>query len=251
MARARRAQRSRGTVAIPVVGALVLLLIGTLIILGVRRQADVSGSLLPQVSSSLPTVSPSPTQSGTRKQTPTPRKKRADTQQQARAVAALRGCRAKARAAGEVLATAEEGMGSWQAHVQAQTDAKAGDISIAKMDRIFSRTQKAGEKDVDAYDEALQHYRSVDGSCRAVANAPNAIAKRLRACHERRRAQQSVLAAAKDGMGDWRRHLADMRRSQDGKIHNPQKKWLRTWRAAPKNIKAYEKAAEDFSAPRC
>ena len=249
MARARRAQRSRGTLAIPIVGALVLLLVGTLIILGVRRQADVSGSLLPQVSNSpTMTASPSPTPSSTS----TPQKKRVDTRQErAGAAAALRSCRAKTKAAGEVLATAEEGMGSWRAHVQAQTDAKAGDISVAKMNRTFSRTQKAGEKDVDAYDEAVQHYRGVNGSCRAVANAPEAIAKRLRTCHERRRAQQAVLTAAKDGMGDWRRHLADMRRSEHGKIHNPQKKWLRTWRAAPKNIKAYEKAAKDFSAPRC
>jgi hypothetical protein len=42
-----------------------------------------------------------------------------------------------------------------------------------------------------------------------------------------------------------------MRRSEKGKIHNPQQKWLATWRAAPKNIDAYEKALRAFDAPRC
>ena len=35
-----------------------------------------------------------------------------------------------------------------------------------------------------------------------------------------------MLAAAEDGMADWTKHLAEMRRSKKGKIHNPQKKWL-------------------------
>ena len=60
-----------------------------------------------------------------------------------------------------------------------------------------------------------------------------------------------MLAAADDGMEDWVKHLGDMRRSEQGKIHNPQQKWLETWRAAPKNIDAYDEKAEKFSAPDC
>ena len=50
-------------------------------------------------------------------------------------------------------------------------------------------------------------------------------------------------------MEDWIKHLGDMRRSEQGKIHNPQQKWLKTWRAAPKNIDAYDEAADKFSTP--
>jgi hypothetical protein len=52
-------------------------------------------------------------------------------------------------------------------------------------------------------------------------------------------------------MADWIRHLGEMRRSAQGKIHNAQQKWLETWRAAPKNINAYNDAADTFSADKC
>ena len=75
--------------------------------------------------------------------------------------------------------------------------------------------------------------------------------RQLARCAEREKAQDPVLVAADDGMKDWITHLGDMRRSEQGKIHNPQQKWLATWRAAPKNIDAYDKAVEKFSAPQC
>ena len=81
--------------------------------------------------------------------------------------------------------------------------------------------------------------------------APADVSKQMARCAKRARAQRPVLAAAADGMADWIKHLGDMRRSKQGKIHNPQKKWLKTWRAAPPHIKAYNKAARHFSAPKC
>ena len=150
-----------------------------------------------------------------------------------------------------MLSAAKTGMRHWSEHVQAQTDANSGEITIAEMEDIFHRTMKAGDEDEKRYDSAAKSFEKEDGSCRKVAGASAKIAKQLARCSERGQAQEPVLAAAEDGMGDWVKHLGEMRRSEQGKIHNPQQKWLETWRAAPKNIDAYDEKAEKFSAPDC
>ena len=155
------------------------------------------------------------------------------------------------QAGDKVMAVSREGMGHWAEHIQAQTDAKAGKITVEKMDAIFARTQKAGDEDEERYDKAVKAHADRDGSCKKVPGAPAALTKQMVQCGKRGQAQEPVLQAAKDGMGDWTRHLAVMRKSEKGKIHNPQKKWLQTWRAAPPHIKAYKKAAARFSAPKC
>jgi hypothetical protein len=169
----------------------------------------------------------------------------------AKAAAAVKGCRAKVQAADEVMAAGKDGMRHWAEHVQAQTDAFAGEITVGKMENIFERTMAAGDEDEKRYTAAVKAYHHRDGSCRAVAGASARIGRQLIRCADRGRAQRPVLAAADDGMADWTKHLAEMRRSQHGKVHNPQKKWLKTWRAAPPHINAYKKAADRFSAPRC
>ena len=60
-----------------------------------------------------------------------------------------------------------------------------------------------------------------------------------------------MLAAAADGMADWKSHLAAMQRNAEDHVRNAQGVWLRAWRAAPPHIKAYKKAAADFDAPKC
>ena len=60
-----------------------------------------------------------------------------------------------------------------------------------------------------------------------------------------------MLAAAADAMGDWKRHLADMQRSREVHVADAQQIWLKAYRAAPTNLNAYDKALEDFDAPRC
>jgi hypothetical protein len=246
--RALPARRRRG-VWILVVVPLVLLVAATFILLGLRRQAEVGTLPLPletaQSTTPAATVSPPKT---------TPRNSKAKTAKKAKAVkaaAALKGCRAKVRAADQVMAAGEDGMRHWAEHVQAQTDAFAGRIRVGKMEDIFDRTMKAGDEDEQRYNAAVKTYRHRDGSCRAVAGASAQVAKQLSRCTGRARAQRPVLVAAGDGMADWTKHLADMRRSKHGNVHNPQKKWLKTWRAAPPHINAYGKAADRFSAPRC
>jgi hypothetical protein len=248
MTQARRARglarRRRGAwllIAVP----LVLLVAGMLIFLGISRQPDLGRlPISPSSAASASTTAGSPTPSSQPSRQPTP-------SEDSGAAVALRACRAKVAAADEVLAAAEDGMQNWSDHVQAQTDANAGKITVAEMGDIFDRTMKAGDKDEKRYKAAVKSYKDRDGSCSEVQGASPQVTRRLARCAERKRAQEPVLEAAKDGMSDWITHLGDMRRSAQGKIHNPQQKWLRTWRAAPKNINAYDAAVDKFSARDC
>jgi hypothetical protein len=240
--RALRPRRRRG-VWLLIVVPLVLLVAGTLILLGLRRQAE--RGTLPIPLKSTRSASPVATVS-------TPRAPSKESEAKAaKAATALKGCRAKVHAADEVMAEGKDGMRHWAEHVEAQTDAFAGKITVGKMEDIFDRTMKAGDEDEKRYADAVKAYHNMDGSCRSVAGASAMVIKQLAQCAKRGRAQRPVLAAAEDGMADWTKHLAEMRRSMKGKIHNPQKKWLKTWRAAPPHINAYEKAVRRFSAPEC
>jgi hypothetical protein len=215
-----------------------MLVAGTLIFLAISRRAELGPLPIPGASTATaPTTAETSPPSA---QPPDPA-----------AAAALKACRAKVEAADEVLTTAKTGMRHWSEHVQAQTDGNAGKITAGEMDDIFDRTMKAGDEDEKRYQAAVKSYKAQDGKCGNVPGASAQVSQRLARCAERGRAQDPVLDAAHDGMEDWMKHLGEMRRSAKGKIHNPQQKWLQTWRAAPKNIKAYDHAADKFSAPDC
>jgi hypothetical protein len=167
------------------------------------------------------------------------------------ASAALEECRASVQAADDVLEAARVGIGHWSEHVQAQTDANKGKISLAKMAAIFKRTRLDGPNDVRAYDEARDKAKDRSGSCEPPDGSPAAVEDTMGDCRKRSEAQQPVLAAAADGMGDWKSHLAAMRRSRMGHVHDAQGVWIRAWRAAPPHIKAFDRADDRFDAPTC
>jgi hypothetical protein len=241
MTQARRAiarRRRRATGRKFVAAALTLFVVASLIGLGIRHQLGLGNlpiSRLPSVLSSTTAIAPTPS----------------DQAQTDSASSALKACKAKVEAADKVLAVAKDGMRHWSEHVQAQTDANARKITPAEMEGIFEKTKKAGDDDEKRYGDAVKAHQKADGSCKEVPGAPAEVAVQLTRCAKRAGAQESVLNAAHDGMADWTKHLGDMRRSRKGKIHNPQKKWLQTWRAAPPHIKAYNRAVDRFSAPRC
>ena len=240
--------RPRRGVWILITVPLVLLVAATLILFGLKRQAGVGTLPIPLE----PSQSTTPVAHDSTPTTPsTDPTAKAAKAKAARAATALKGCRAKVQAADEVMAAGKDGMRHWAEHVQAQTDAFAGEITVGKMEDIFARTMKDGDGDEKHYIAAIKSYHHRDGSCRPVAGAPAKVTKQLARCADRGRAQRPVLAAAEDGMADWTKHLAEMRRSKHGKVHNPQQKWLKTWRAAAPHINAYDKAADRFSAPTC
>jgi hypothetical protein len=164
---------------------------------------------------------------------------------------ALGDCRAKVEATDKVLKAAKVGVRHWAEHVQAQTDANSGKISTDTMDAIFKRTRLAGPKDVEKYQDAVQDAKDEHGSCDTPDGTPAPIAARFTDCAEREQAQQHVVDAAAEAMDDWESHLAAMRRSRMGHVHDAQGVWIRAWRAAPPHISAYRKASADFHAPSC
>ncbi|HEY5820541.1 MAG TPA: hypothetical protein VIT20_01105 [Propionibacteriaceae bacterium] len=197
--------------------------------------------------SSAPTsaAAPSPAASSAR---PTP----TSTPDSEAAEAALVGCQFKVRAADKVLEQARTGVLHWATHVQAQTDANSSKITVTAMKGKFTKTRLAGPADQKRYADALSAYSKLDGSCNSVKGADSATDDALADCKDRAEDQKPVLAAAANGMKDWRTHLAAMQRSKEGHVDDAQGVWIAAWRAAPPHINAYKKAAKDFEdAPSC
>jgi hypothetical protein len=240
---------------VPVVIA-ALLLVG---VLGAtqgwfRGDGSTTANASPSVLASQQTAEPSettPSPSETDSPSPTPSAKPSSETRSEAGAQALAGCRAKVKADDRTVAAAEKGIGHWSEHVQAQTDANSGKISVDRMDAIFKRTRLAGPDDVQRYRDAVDEADKESGSCSAPAEATSGERKQLNSCAARAEAQQPVLAAAEDGMRDWTSHLAAMRRSRMGHVHDAQGVWIRAWRAAPPHIEAFEKADRAFDAPAC
>ena len=163
----------------------------------------------------------------------------------------LRDCQERVRAADEVIKAADVGVGHWAEHVQAQTDQLDGKITDDTMQKIFMRTRLAGSADGERYADAVEAYDDTEGSCSPPEGAPATIRTAMADCAERADAQKPVLAAADRGAQDWASHLADMRKSRAGHVHNAQAVWMATWRAAPENIQAWQQVRAGLPAIRC
>ena len=163
----------------------------------------------------------------------------------------LSDCQDQVRAADRVLKAADVGIGHWAEHVQAQTDGNAGRISPQKVDAIFKRTRLDGPDDVKAYERARDDVDPETDRCDPPKGLTGSLEEKIQDCADRSKAQRPVLAAAQDGMDDWKSHLAAMRRSRMGHVDDAQGVWIKAWRAAPPHIRAYDRAAKEFDAPRC
>jgi hypothetical protein len=164
----------------------------------------------------------------------------------------LAACQQKIAAADQLVREAKVGIGHWNEHVQAQTDLNAGKITGEEMGAIFVRTRLAGPADVRRYSDALQTYTRAEASCGPAAGSSAEVRSALSRCSKRDKAQQPVLRAAEDAMGDWSRHLDDMAASRRQHYrHNAQFGWIQTWRAAPPHLNAWQRALKEMSAPSC
>ena len=253
MARARRAKLRPTRVAIPLAVAAVLLLGG--IFTAWRFWPDpttagpdpVSSVGATESTAAAPTTEPVSPPASTSRPTSSPSASAADPA----AAQALEQCRARVAAADAVIKEAKVGVGHWMFHVQAEADAQQKKISSkAKADR-FKQTRLLGPGDQKRYRDRVLAYQKLDASCGKVKGADQKVAAALASCNTRAKAQQPVLKASAGAMGDWKSHLADMQRSREYHVDNAQEIWLRTYRAAPRNINAYKKAVQDFDAPAC
>lgn len=164
---------------------------------------------------------------------------------------ALTACRAKVAAGDAVIEEGKVGVGHWNEHVQAQTDANAGKINLDQLNAIFARTRLAGPADLQRYDAALATYTGLTGGCAPVNGAAPAIANQLAACQQRADAQPTVLRTTAAAMADWRQHQADMARSRHEHVPDAQNVWNKAWAAAPKNLNPWKAAVGAYRPPAC
>ena len=248
MVQARRAKAQPARVIIPLVVAAALLVGGSLAAWKFWPTATTAG---PQAASSTTAVesqAPSIAESS-----PTP-SATADPAGAASAKA-LEECQAKVKAADEVLKEGKIGVLHWIDHVQVQTDAFAGKLTDDERKERFAKTRVKGPGDVDRYQDALNAYENLDGSCDTVDGADSTVAAALKKCNERSEAQEPVLKATDAGMDDWKAHVKFMQYNKEhpdpGAAGKRQSSWMKQYNGAPKNIKAFKKATANFEAPKC
>jgi len=253
VARARRAAKPNiARILIPIVAGLALLSAGG--VAAWQLWPDPTTSAQPQSSitttpaqASAPPTTATPTESlnATPSESPTPEPAVVKAEQ------ALEACRAKVAAGDEVIKEAKTGVGHWAKHVAAQRLADEGEYTIEQMKAQFKATRLLGPEDQKRYREAVQNYDDTDGDCGKVADASDEIAAALAKCHRRSVAHKPVMEPGAGGMKDWAKHLADMQRNKVQHVANPQAVWLRTYRAAPKNINAFKEAIDNYDPPSC
>jgi hypothetical protein len=255
MARARRAKprRSRALIGLVVVALLAVGIVAALRFWPSSLTA-VGPTASPAAASSPSAAVPSTPTSASPSATPTPSAsaKPSATPASTEAVRAMEACQKRVRAADRVLDEARTGIDHWEAHVDAERRADRGDISVDARQAIFKATRLKGPADQKRYADAQRDYqRTRDAFCGKAKGADAKVAAALSTCRERAVAQGPLMRAAAAAMGDWKSHLAAMQRSREIHVDNAQAIWLAAYRAAPKNINAYEKARRDFDAPRC
>jgi hypothetical protein len=246
---ARRAKVRPVRVIVPLAVAAALLIGGSVAAWKFWPNTTTAG---PQAQSSTMAVeSQAP---NTAESSPSPSETPSTDAASAAAAEALEACQAKVTAADEVRKQGKIGVSHWMAHVQAQTDNFNGKIDVEEMRARFKETRLKGPADLKRYSEALATYKELDGSCAEVEGADAAAAASLEKCSERSKALRPVLEATADGMKDWKAHQKQMQANADHQAGSPaeaQEAWLKQYRAAPKNIKAFKKATKNFDAPSC
>ena len=257
MARARRAKPRRSRALI---GLIVVALLAGGVVAALRFWPSSLTAIGPTTSPaavSTPSAAvPSTPTTATPSATPTPsasaKPTATATPVSAEAVRAMEACQKRVRAADEVLDEARTGIGHWESHVDAERKAQRGDISVDKRQAIFKETRLKGPADQKRYADAQRDYERVrDAFCGKAKGADAKVAATLSKCRERAVAQGPLMRAAAAAMGDWKSHLAAMQRSREIHVDNAQAIWIAAYRAAPRNISAYEKALRNFDAPRC
>jgi hypothetical protein len=238
--------------------AAVALLVGAAITTMLLRPNSLTALIRPSAAGSSatessPAASPEATPTATPTASATPKSKSTPSAASSSAVDAMEACRDRVQAADQVLEQARTGARHWEAHVDAERRAEAHSISIAERQAIFKATRLKGPSDQNRYADAQRTYHKVkNASCSKVSGADAKVTAALARCHERATAQSQVMKTAAAVMGDWKQHLADMQRSR--MLHNSdaQQVWLNAYKAAPRNIKPYEKALQKFKdAPKC
>ena len=189
----------------------------------------------------IPSSSPTPSSDGA------PSGEASELTDEQEAAKAISTCRRAVALAESVLDAAGDGVGHWREHVQAQTDLSLGRNTDAQTKAIFKRSKLAGPSDVAKFETAKAGYKAQGDACKAVKGAESEQADHLTICRTRLSKVTSALTNADLAMKDWSNHLADMRKSAGGEVHNAQEVWLETWREAPPNLEKYASAMDTLA----
>lgn len=247
MVKAKRAVESTGGASKAIIAGVVLVAVAVAGVIGwqvARDDGETAAGPPPATASDDFTQAATP--EATPEPTPTPGDTAADE-----AAAALEACQGSVRAEDAVIETLQTGVGHWQRHVQAQTDANATDISVKEMNGVFAETRALGPDDQKRYAEATKAAEDADAPCDPVEGAPAETATAMEQCQARAEAQQPVLKTGAAAMGDWKQHLSDMEASDRNEVPNPQQVWDEAWQDAPENLDPWTKAEKAFEAPEC
>jgi hypothetical protein len=262
VAQARRAKPRRSRALVSLLVAAIALLVGGVVATLLFWPNALTATIRPeQTPSTDAETSPTPTAETTSVATATPSATPSRsatpsptvTPASRAAISAMNACRDRVQVADNVLDKGRTGVRHWEAHVDAERRAEAGAISIEKRQQIFKATRLKGPEDQKRYADALRAYDKVkDASCGKTTGADAKVTATLARCQQRVKAQDPAMRTAAAAMGDWKRHLADMQRSRVQHNSDAQQVWINTYKAAPPNINAYEKAARAFKkAPSC
>jgi hypothetical protein len=251
VAKARRAKRSAARIVVPIVAALLLLSGGAVAAWKFWPQDSTSAGPTPSVEATQSTAEPTmatPSETPTATKSSTPK----SDSNAVKAQHALDDCRAKVEAGDAVIKEAKTGVAHWAGHVNAQVLADRGAIRIPDMLARFKATRLKGPADQKRYHDALTDYENQqDASCKKVEKASSKINATLAKCASRSSDQKPVLSAGADGMRDWASHLAAMQRDKNEHVTNAQAIWVKAYRAAPRNINAFNRAVAAYDPPKC
>lgn len=150
-----------------------------------------------------------------------------------------------------MVTAARHGVQSWETHLQARTDMLAKRISERRMAAIYASTREQGRHDVRRFEAVVAegtgalpcHELPAAGDNRSAAD-----------CLSRSEAAAEAVASSEAVMGDWSGHLHHMDQYEDGGMSTGKalELWIKAWRSAPENIRAFEEASSSLDgAPAC
>jgi len=163
---------------------------------------------------------------------------------------ALAACSQKVAAARQVVDVARTGVSHWHTHVQARTDMLDGRISVERMDALWKRTRLAGPADQQRFKSVLEQYDAAP-ACQVPGGSTS---QKASDCATDWKAAHGAVTASRRAMGDWQSHLSHMAAFAAGQMTaaQAQQMWVESWRTAPTNIDAFDRAERTLaSAPAC
>jgi hypothetical protein len=251
MSRAKRAVGRRKKLLVPAIG-----ISGAAVVAGVamaaqlRTDNDQGASPVPTTSAvrtqQTPSAAPT-TSAGQTQQTPSAAPTTKSTSAAQAAAEVVRACTAEMRSTEAMVGAVRVAATHWREHVQAQTDLTAGKNTTATTTAIWKRTRLAGPGDITRVSLATANLKKQAGCARL--RGPAATS-----CSQRKAAMEVAITTGRAAAQDWSNHLSMMAAHASGNfgsIH-AQQLWIDQWRAAPKNLDAFARAAAALSkAPAC